>query len=239
MKRVHLMAALASFCIAPAAAAAQEQPPAPSTAPATDPGGELPAEPHVPNDGALPAPRSDTDPAPEVASPTTKPAVAKGAIVQQAGVGGPVGYGRAGVLELGGSAGFTSASDLTVASVTPSFGWFVADNVRLSALLGFSYIEVADQNATMVSGLLEPSYHLPFTRVAFGFLGLGVGGSHVQDLGMGFAVAPRVGANLLIGRSGVLTPALSYQYTTHDPDDTMLVQASSALLANIGYTIMW
>jgi hypothetical protein len=69
----------------------------------------------------------------------------------------------------------------------------------------------------------------------------------VSELGAGFAVAPRVGMNFMIGRSGVLTPSLSYEYTTHDVDsvsdgdmqNTSLVAVSSALRINIGYTAMW
>ena len=60
--------------------------------------------------------------------------------------------------------------------------------------------------------------------------------------GAGFALAPRVGGNFLIGRSGILTPSISYQYTTHDSADTgngVLLQVSSAVRANIGYTVMW
>ena len=90
--------------------------------------------------------------------------------------------------------------------------------------------------------LVEPSYHLPFTRTAFGFVGMGFGGAYVSGPGLGFAVAPRIGANFMVGRSGVLTPALSWQYTTHDTMDTpngALLVVSSAVAANIGYTVMW
>jgi hypothetical protein len=45
----------------------------------------------------------------------------------------------------------------------------------------------------------------------------------------------------------VLTPSLSYEYTTHNVDstpigemqDVTVVAVSSALRANIGYTVMW
>ena len=56
----------------------------------------------------------------------------------------------------------------------------------------------------------------------------GLGGSHVSGLGSGFAIAPRVGGNFMVGRSGVLTPAIQYQYTTVGGDDiggTLLVGA--------------
>ncbi len=80
----------------------------------------------------LPPSQSDHDVQPPVASPG---AAAAGGIVSQAGVGGLIGYGRAGVLELGGSAGFTFASDYRNLNIAPSIGWFVADNLELSAIL--------------------------------------------------------------------------------------------------------
>ena len=196
-------------------------------------------------DESLPKPASDADPAPPVASPDV--ALPPGGVVEQAGVGGVVGYGRAGVLELGGSAGLMIAPDFRNVNVAPSIGWFVADNLELSGILGVSNIKAGDESATVWSALIEPSYHLPFNRTMFGFVGMGVGAAYVSELGTGFAVAPRIGANFLVGRSGVLTPSLSYEYTTHnvesvdsgDMTDTTLVSVSSALRFNVGYTAMW
>ena len=198
-----------------------------------------------PNDGDLPTPRSDNDPAPEVASP----GIPSGGIVKQAGIGGTVGYGRAGVLELGGSFGFTYSSGNSASSfnMTPSIGWFLADNLEISALLSLNYnkAETADgmsASSTLVSGLIEPSYHIPFNRSTFGFFGLGLGGSHISDVGGGLTIAPRLGGNLMIGRSGVLTPSISYQYTTIDTEangNQVLLAVSTALRLNIGYTVMW
>lgn len=192
----------------------------------------------APNDGDLPTPQSDDDPHPEVAAPAT-PA---GGLVKQAGVGGVVGYGRAGVLELGGSAGFTAATDLTQVNVAPSIGWFLADNLQLTGILDLAYVKAGDNDGTIVTGLVEPSYHVPFNRTTFGFLGVGMGVSYVDGPGAGFALAPRLGANLMVGRSGILTPSLSWQYTTHDTMDTemgALLVVSSAVRANVGYTVMW
>jgi len=78
----------------------------------------------------------------------------------------------------------------------------------------------------------------------FGFLGVGAGAAHVSGIGTGFAVAPRIGANMMVGRSGVLTPSLSYQYTTISTDmpstsDVTTVALTSALTFNVGYTAMW
>ena len=190
------------------------------------------------NDGDLPKPASDNDPHPEVATPAT-PA---GGLVEQAGIGGLMGYGRAGVLELGGSAGLTAATDLTQVNVAPSLGWFVADNLELTGILDLAYAKTGDTSGTIVTGLVEPSYHIPFNRTTFAFLGMGMGISYVDGPGAGFAVAPRLGGNFMVGRSGVLTPSLSWQYTTHDTMETQqgaLLVVSSAVRANVGYTVMW
>ena len=186
----------------------------------------------------LPPPESSNEPRPPVAMPSPPP----GGIVKQAGVGGVTGYGRAGVLELGGFAGMTAASGFTSMNINPTIGWFFADNMQLSAILGLSHVRTEDDSATMVSVLAEPSYHLPFSRSAFGFLGLGLGTAYHQEAGLGFAMAPRIGANFLVGRSGILTPSLSYQYNSHETDEmagSTYVVMSTALAANIGYTVMW
>lgn len=225
-----------SICVAAVAATAQAQAPADdasTTAPPTE-------------KENLPAPRSDNDPAPPVAAPIA--GLPPGGLVEQAGRGGVVGYGRAGVLELGGSAGLVLAQDFRNINVSPSIGWFIADNVQLSAILGISNVKAGDEDATVFSGLFEPSYHLPFNRTMFAFAGVGLGGAYVSGLGGGFAVAPRIGANFLVGRSGILTPSLSYEYTTHGVDDVgdddmgrdiAQVAVSSALRVNVGYTVMW
>ena len=196
-------------------------------------------------DENLPKPVSDNDAQPPVASPDV--ALPPGGVVEQAGVGGVIGYGRAGVLELGGSAGLMIAPNFRNVNIAPSIGWFVADNLELSAIFGVSNVKAGDESATLWSALIEPSYHLPFNRSTFGFMGMGIGAAYVSELGAGLAVAPRIGANFLVGRSGVLTPSLSYEYTTHNVDsvsegdmqDVTLVSVSSAMRFNVGYTAMW
>jgi hypothetical protein len=205
--------------------------------PATD---AVPDATSPPNDGQpLPAPQSDNDAAPPVAGMGPQ-----GGLVEQAGVGGPTGYGRAGVLELGGAAGFRIGDGFSTVNVAPSIGWFVADNLQLSAILDIAHVSTEGEDATVVTALAEPSYHLPFTRGIFGFLGIGLGGSYVSELGGGFAMAPRLGANFLVGRSGLLTPSVSWQYTTQDVmqdevNDSTVVAVSSAVRFNVGYTVMW
>jgi hypothetical protein len=192
----------------------------------------------VENGEPLPAAQGDDDPRPPVAMPSTPPE----GLVRQAGVGGVTGYGRAGVLELGGFAGMTAASGFMATNINPTIGWFFADNMQLSAILGLSHVRTETDSATMVSVLAEPSYHLPFSRSAFGFLGLGIGTAYHGDQGLGFALAPRIGANFMVGRSGILSPSVSYQYNSHETEEmegNTYVVMSTALAANIGYTVMW
>jgi hypothetical protein len=168
--------------------------------------------------------------------------------VEQAGVGGTVGYGRAGVLELGGFFGLNAAQNVRDLNFSPQVGFFIVDNLELSAIASVANLKSGMDETTMWSAMIEPSLHLPFNREIFGFLGMGVGAAYISNLGTGLAVAPRVGANILIGRSGILSPSLTYEYTTHNTDtttgpmgtqDVTLVAISSALRVNVGYTVMW
>ena len=196
--------------------------------------------------GQLPPATSDHDTAPPVPSPVIPGVNAD--VVEQAGVGGQTGYGRAGVLELGGSAGLTLAGDIRALNFSPSVGWFLIDNFELSAIADVTNLKAGKESATLWSAMLEPSFHIPFNRSTFGFLGMGIGAAYQRDLGAGLAVAPRIGMDFLIGRSGVLRPSLSYEYTTHDTmaaigsDGTTsvtLVAISSAMRFNLGYSAMW
>lgn len=223
--------------IAPAAAFAQSAPDTEGT-----PQSSAPPTPT----GELPPAHSDADPAPPVPTPAIPGLTAD--VVQQAGVGGQVGYGRAGVLELGGAAGLTLAQDIRAVNFSPSIGWFLVDNFELSAILDVTNLKAGEESATLWSALLEPSFHVPFNRSMFGFFGMGVGAAYVSQLGTGAAVAPRIGMDFLVGRSGILRPSLSYEYTTHDAmgsvdengnTDVTLVAISSALRFNIGYSRMW
>ena len=195
--------------------------------------------------GQLPPAHSAHDEAPPVPTPSVPGVMPP---IEQAGGGGPVGYGRAGVLELGGFAGLTMAAKVRDFNFSPQIGWFLVDNLELSAILSVANVKAGDESSTIWSALLEPSFHLPFNRSLFGFVGVGVGAAYIDNLGAGLAVAPRIGANVLVGRSGILTPSLSYEYTTHNTmttvgpngtEDVTLIAVSSALRVNVGYTVMW
>lgn len=162
--------------------------------------------------------------------------------MKQAGVGSDVAYARAGVLELGGSMNFTGASDFTNLTLAPSLGWFFTDNLEISAIMRLSHISAQGVEASFFSALVEPSLHIPLNDVVFVSGGLGAGLSWVDGPGLGFALAPRVGLNVMIGRSGILTPQLLLQYATHEAITTpegALLAVSVSYGAGIGYTVMW
>jgi hypothetical protein len=192
----------------------------------------------------LPPPRSDQDPLP----PVPAPALATTGVTQQAGIGGTQAYGRSGVLEMGGSAGFGAASNYTRIDVSPSIGLFVLDNFQLSLLTGFSYFrvgatEMADSaSATEWKAIFEPSLHLPFSQASFGFLGLGGGVNYLSGHKAGFALQPRLGANFLVGRSGIFTPAAYFSYSTVEAIQTevgAVLALRSSYGITMGYTVMW
>ena len=194
---------------------------------------------------ALPPSRSDNDPAPQVAAPM----VPSGGIVNQAGIGGSTAYGRPGVVELGGSIGLTLAGDLTQFNISPTVGWFFTDNLQLSGIIGFNYSSTSttvgsttvSTSASSLNVLVEPSYHLPINRSLFAFLGIGVGLGYADGPGAGFAVAPRLGMNIMVGRSGILSPALQFVYSTSEvlrtPQGTF-IGGNTSFGLNVGYTVM-
>jgi hypothetical protein len=122
-------------------------------------------------------------------------------------------YGRKGVFEFGGSVGFAWNKDIWDLDLTPSIGYFVADRIQLSLLVGISY-----ESARLPDGtrghqsrgtvLVEPSYHLPVCDALFVFGGLGAGFAY-NGSNPAFDLQPRVGLNVEVGRSGVFTPAFA------------------------------
>jgi hypothetical protein len=198
----------------------------------------------------LPAPQAAKEAPPPVSSPNmTAPGLA-----EQAGIGSTHAYATAGVLEIGGFANFTGANNFTSIQVSPTAGFFILDNFELSAILGINYVHQTfndgqpneqSDHKTVFRILAEPSYHLPFSRTLWGFLGVGLGLASVPRPGggtsTGFDLAPRLGANFLVGRSGLLSPAVFVDYTTGESVQTnggSLLGVSTTYGIQAGYTVM-
>lgn len=235
-----------ALAFAPAPALAQRSVPDPGShaSPATPTTGRT-ATPTATPPEPLPPPQPAANPGP----PVPPPALAErgGPRVDDAAAAA-LGYAQVGVLELGGSAGLSLAQDIRAVNFSPSIGRFLSDHFELSAILDVTNLKVGEHSATLWSALAEPSFHFPFESPVFGFVGMGLGVAYVDELGAAMAVAPRLGIDVLIGRTGILRPSLSYVYTTHDATngtdangntDVTLVAISSALRFNIGYLKTW
>lgn len=186
-----------------------------------------------------------------------KPAQTKNVlgILEQAGVGSEHGYARAGVLELGGFGNVTLGETFSSFGCSPVVGWFLFDRFEISLIMSLNFVrqetvridangvtKIDDVDNTMLLVLAEPSYHFPLTPVMHAFVGVGAGLSHqTPGAGAGFAVAPRFGLNLLIGRSGIFTPALTAVYQTSS--DVQTPQGNSGVSGTFGmtagFTVMW
>jgi hypothetical protein len=140
-------------------------------------------------------------------------------------------YGTPRTIEAGGSVGLTVATDTRDFNVAPQIGWFLAPNQEISAIVCVTRVADAMDTSTLFTALVEPSYHVPLAPRLFGFFGLGIGGTYAPSVGGGFAIAPRLGANVPVGGSGVITPSVSWQYAT--------LGAASSLRLNLGYTVIW
>jgi hypothetical protein len=240
---------LASLMAAGSAAAMQSLPNQTVTTPAVVSTPSLPAPAVTTPDAEPPPPPPPPPPLPTAPSPpqasTAPPATSNDTSL----------FGRRGVVELGGFCNFTGATGFTSIEVSPTVGYFVADNIEITGILGFDYVhqslqvdkdtEVSDHKL-IVRMLAEPSFHLPLNKFAWAFLGLGIGVASVPadsyGSSMGFDLAPRIGANFLIGHSGIVSPALFVDYTTSEAlqsngDRVLGVNTTYGLQA--GYTVLW
>jgi hypothetical protein len=142
-------------------------------------------------------------------------------------------YGNPGSLEASAWAGIAAATGSVQGEAGGTFGWFFLRGLEVSAIAALAYVH--PQGSELVASLLaEPSVHMLFGESLMGFAGLG-GGATLSSMGFGFAVAPRLGVNVLFGqagRTGVLTPAIGMTYATNAP-------AVTALAATVGYGLAW
>lgn len=229
----------------------QAQQPAPPPPP-------LPPNAHytpAPPPAAAPAPAAPAAAAAPVATQTTAAAAATQqtpqpiSIYTQENKGAAPTYAQQGVMEFGVSAGLSLAQDIRALNIAPSLGWFMSDSFEMSAIADLTNIKAGSESATLYSGLVEPSFHVAMSgNNVFGFVGMGVGGAYVRELGGALAVAPRLGMDVRLGHAGILRPSLAYEYTTHDAmgavdskgnSNVALIGVSSALRFNIGYSAMW
>jgi hypothetical protein len=200
-------------------------------------------EPATPN-------QDTTDPDVKPEAPTVEVPNPAEDVRTYAGVGSKIAYGEVGVAEAGGSLAFSTSNGVMSFSADPTIGYFLFDNVELSGTLGIRHVSLEGENSNQVSLLAEPSLHLPINDGLFWFGGLGLGAAVVDTsqstYDMGFALAPRTGVQILLGRSGLLNLGGRYSAVVSDVDAEVAPAGGETVLAFVntfdvqaGYTVMF
>lgn len=150
------------------------------------------------------SPRTATpDPTPEPVEPSLgDPEID---VVEQAGAGGPVPFGAAGTLEVGGSGYFSGDQTDVWASLRPFLGWFPIDGLQLgiSNEILARYASSNDELRFTFLGLVDGNVFLPVARRLWVQLGLSAGGLYNGADG-GVVGLARTGLAVLVGRSAIL-----------------------------------
>jgi hypothetical protein len=194
---------------------------------ARDPRGDAPPSASSANEVVQPHERpTDDDVSLERATPDPTPPVpailqrreAELDVIEQAGVGGPVAYASAGVLEVGGMGALTFGESFWQARFAPFVGWFVADGLELTYLHEITGARVGGQSRVATSVYVEPSGHVRLTDRLLAFAGVAPGVLY-NGADWGFTVRARAGVDVLVGRSGIFRPALAFTWATVDLHD--------------------
>jgi hypothetical protein len=187
--------------------------------------------------------RGDQTPTPPGGPPPEVRAPEEVEVAKNAGVGGDLAYASRSVVEVGGVLALRHQSKTTTFRVAPSIGYFFVDNLQLTLFPQLTITRIgADDRAPgeagegaqtdwLVGAVLEPSYHLPFNDRLLGFVGLGVGLNFAEDPKVDFLFRPRLGLDVLVGRSGIFKPAAFM--------DVGLKDGLSAGGLEAGFTVMW
>lgn len=191
-----------------------------------DPRGDAPRDASSPNEVAQPDERpsdDDTDlatatpdPTPEVPRLMQRPASeARVDVVEQAGVGGPTAYASGGVLEVGGSGSLFATEAFAGLRFAPFVTWFAFDGIAFSYIHELYGGKREDGRWFAMNLQIEASAHLRVSDRLLVLLGVAPGllynGDHT-----GFSIKPRAGLDVLVGRSGVLHPAIYFLAATEE-----------------------
>jgi hypothetical protein len=165
-------------------------------------------------------------------------------VARDAGVGSPLAYGRQTVLELGGTFLFSHRSETTEFGAAPSLGYFLFDGFEVTLFALFRVLHVSGddqapagtpeadgQTDFVFQPLIEPSYHLVLTDGLYAFAGAGLGLTIAEEPVVDFVVRPRIGLDVLIGRSAIFKPAFFM--------DLGVADGLGAIGVEAGFSAMW
>lgn len=172
-------------------------------------------EPKVRDDDVDPE-HSTPDPTPPVPNVLAEtPRAERLTVVEQAGVGGPLAYASATVLEVGGSGSMSISGERLYLRMAPYVAWFVVDGFRLS------------YTHELYVSKLEKDYRISTAILAGGDvhfrlndrLLIGAGpelGALYNGAKWGAMIRPKLTLDILVGRSAILHPGLFFSWSSVD-----------------------
>ena len=98
------------------------------------------------------------------------------------------------------------------ARFAPAIGWFFADGLQLSYVNEIFGGKTGQQTRFAMTALVDLSVHAPLTDRLLVMGGVGAGVLY-NGSDWGFVTKPRVGLDVLIGRSGLIRPAFFVQWS--------------------------
>lgn len=159
-------------------------------------------------------------------------------------------FGMKGTTELGGNIQFQSMTpvvngstheSMTVFSVAPFIGYFVADGFELGVNpLGITSISTAGGSVTEVMIMAAPSYNFktegnahPFIEALVGYTTQSSGDNSASGLSWG----GRGGVKISVTDKGLLNLGIQYLQITTNPDGATTRYGSNQLTISAGFTI--
>jgi hypothetical protein len=159
------------------------------------------------------------DPAPPVPNVLEHaPRAGKMTVVEQAGVGGPLAYATATVLEVGGAGSMSVSGDRLYLRMAPFVAWFVLDGFRLSYTHELYTSKLHKHYRISTAMLLGADVHFRLNDRLLIAVGPDVGGLYNGDR-WGVMVRPKVMLDILVGRSAILHPGLFFAWSSVDVID--------------------
>lgn len=184
------------------------------------------AEPNEPVKEEKPVEDDDVDP--ETATPDPAPPVptvlehaprdSRVTVKEQAGVGGPLSYASAMVLEVGGSGSISVAGKHLYLRMAPFVAWFVLDGLELSYIHEIYVTKQGDAYRFATAPLLGASAHFRLNDRLLVAVGPECGALYNGDA-WGVLGRVRLGLDILVGRSGILHPSVYGSWSSVDAID--------------------
>jgi len=159
------------------------------------------------------------DPTPTVPKVLERaPRESRVAVVEQAGVGGPLAYGSATVLEVGGAGSFSIAGRHMYMRLAPFVAWFVLDGVSLHYMHEIYINKDGSRYRVATAPMLGAAVHFRVNDRLLVATGPEWGPLYNGDE-WGVLGRLKLGLDILVGRSGILHPGLYGSWSSDDSID--------------------